>query len=432
MKENTGLKVLSTLTTTLTSLALAAFSFYLGFLKIYWFYPFAGFFLLDALFTLIGSNKKDRYNGMLTLGRWQAFSVVVVMVYLLAMILWDDKEGLMPYNIAYIVIGVVCGIKLLFAILTHIAISRYYQPILHAHRNHNVIEIFFLLTLLTLTITNQYFPGTGNGLLQEKPLWIYIIDVSVNGTFTILVVLYALSTVVRAKEREEMSTAGKIKHLLAWMNDNEISMFFSLIFSLYLIGLALMNVRSNFQTNWFYLFLAIYYTVIAGIRIINYLWHRTIMMNTETKMGDNRKSSWILLFNAFAYSLFSDVLAFGAIMLMTDKVNAGSNIYLFLFITVPFGILKFILAARAIKSNKDKNNTYRLGLGLIALINAMFSLLEIIAISIHDLTTIFKWFMIVVSVIAVKIFVLVISVIFVIHFFRSLIINRRGKEKKAQ
>ena len=156
------------------------------------------------------------------------------------------------------------------------------------------------------------------------------------------------------------------------------------------------------------------------------------MNNAKTKMGENRSSSWILLFDAIAYTLFSDVLAFGAIMLMTNKVNAGSNIYLFLFITIPFGILKFILAIRAIKSNQDKNNTYRLGLGLIALINAVFSLLEIIAISIHDLTSIFKWFLIVASVSVVKIFVLVVAVIFVIHFFRSLIINRRSKERKAQ
>ena len=432
MKENTGLKVLSTLTTILISIGLSFFSFYLGLLKIYWFHAFGAFFIFDAVFTLVGSVKKDRYNGMLTLGRWQAFSVVVVMVYLLAMILWDDKEGLMPYNIAYIIFGVTAGIKLVFAFINHIAITKYYQPILHAHRNHNVIEVFFLITLITLTITNQFYPGSGDGLLQEKPLWIYIIDVSVNGVSTILVALYALSTIVRAKEREEMSTVGKIKHLVTWMNENEIAMFFSLIFSMYLIALALMNVRSNFQTNWFYLFLAIYYTVLAGIRIINYLWHRAIMKNADNKIRENRNSSWILLFNAVIYSLFSDVLAFGAIMLMTNKVNAGSNIYLFLFITIPFGILKFILAGRAIKNNKDKNNTYRLGLGYIALINAIFSLLEIIAIAIHDLTTVFKWFVIIVSVVAVKFFVLVVAVIFVVHFFRSLIINRRSKERKAQ
>ncbi len=428
MKENRGLKIVSTLMTILVSLALAVFSFYLGFLKIYWFYPFAAFFVIDALITLIGSNKKDRYSGMLILGRWQAISVVIVMVYLLAMILWDDKDGLVPYTLMYIAIGVAFGIKLLFAILSHIAINRRYQPILHAHRNHNVIELFFLLTLLTLVITNQFVEPTGEGLLQEKPLFVYIIDISVNGILTIFAALYALSTVVRAKEREEMSTAGKIKHLLAWMNDNEISMFFSLIFTLYLIGLALMNIK----TSIFYIFLAVYYGFLIFIRLINYLWHRTIMNNAKTKMGENRSSSWILLFDAIAYTLFSDVLAFGAIMLMTNKINAGSNIYLFLFITIPFGILKFILAMRAIKSNKDKNNTYRIGLGLIALINAVFSLLEIIAISIHGFTSIFKWFLIVASVSVVKIFVLVVAVIFVIHFFRSLIINRRSKERKAQ
>lgn len=427
MRENKVLKVLLILSTIIVSLFLAATSLYLGFIKIYWFYPFAVFFVLDALITLIGSNKKDRYNGMTILGRWQAISVVLVMVYLLAMILWDDKEGLMPYNLAYIVLGVASGIKLLFAILTHISINKYYQPILHAQRNHNIIQIIFLATMFCLVITNQFYPGSGEGLLKEKPLWIYIIDLSVNGTLTIFAALLALSTVVRAKVREEIPTAGKIRHLLKWMNDNEISMFFSLIFTFYLIGLALMNMKASL----FYLFLAIYYGVIAGIRVINYLWHRTILKNASNKINENRKSSWILLFNAVAYTLFSDVLVIGAIFLMTNKANAGANIYLFLFITVPFAILKFILAFRGINNYKKENNTYRLGLAYIALIGAMFSALEVVAISLHDLHNVLKFIGIISMIVVVKILVLVIAVIFVVHFFRSLIINRRSKEKRS-
>lgn len=427
MKENKALKVFSTLSTVLVSLVLSVLSFYLGYIKIYWFYAFGAFFIFDALVTIIGTAKKDRYDGMLMLGKWQAFSVVVVMVYLLAMILWDDKEGLMPYNATYIVYGIIAGIKLLFAFLEHISISKYYQPILHAHRNHNVIELFFLLVLLTLTIINQFVPIEGEGLLQTKPIWAYIINVSVNGIITILVVLYAVSTIVRAKEREEINTVGKIKHLVGWMNDNEITMFFSLIFTFYLIALALMNMK----TNGFYIALAIYYAIIAGIRLINYLWHRSISKNVNSKTKENRKSSWILLFNAIAYTLSSDLLAVGAIMLMINK-DVGTSIYLFLFVTIPFCILKFVLAGRAIKNHKEKNNTYRLGLGYIALINAVFSVLEIIAIAIHGFDNVFKWVIIIISVTAVKIFVLVIAVIFVVHFFRSIIINRHGKERKAE
>ena len=55
MKENTGLKVLSTLNTILISIGLSFFSFYLGLLKIYWFHAFGAFFIFDALFTLVGS-----------------------------------------------------------------------------------------------------------------------------------------------------------------------------------------------------------------------------------------------------------------------------------------------------------------------------------------------------------------------------------------
>ena len=427
MVENKPLKVFSILFSALMSLALAVFSFYLGILKIYWFFAFGGFFLIDALITLIGSNKKDRYSGMTILGRWQAISVVLVMVYLLIMILWDDRDGLIPFTYMYITIGIAMGIKLIFAILCHVSISRRYQPILHAHRNYNIIDLVFLATLLCLVIVNQYYPGTGDGLLKEKPLWVYIIDISVNGTLTIFAALLALSTIVRAKMREEISTAGKVKFLLKWMSDNEISMFLSLIFTFYLVGLALMNVK----TSLFYIFLAIYYSFIIGVRLINYLWHRTILKNSKNKINENRKSSWILLFNAAAYTLFSDIIAVGAIMLMIGKANAGTNIYLFLFITVPFAILKYVLAFRAIKQNKEKNNTYRLGLGYIALIGAMFSSLETVAIALHGVHNILKYLGIITAIVVVKVFVLVIAVIFVVHFFRSLIINRRSKEKRA-
>lgn len=427
MKDNKGLKIVVTIISVILSLGLSILSLLLGIRQIYWFYPFAAFFVIDAIVTLVGATKKDQYQGMLILGRWQVISVILVMVYLLAMILWDDPDKLVPYTAAYVILGIIIGIKSLFVVLLEIAIRKKYQPNLHALRNYSIIQAVFLLTMISLLIANQLSPLSGEGLLKEKPLVVYIIIVSINATFTIVVAFLALSTVVRANHREEVTTTGKIKYLAAWFNDNEISMFFSLIFSFYLIGLALMNIK----VSLFYVFLAAYYGILAGIRVINYLWHRAIVHNVNSKAKENRRSSWILLFNAGAYSLFSDILAVGAILLLTDKINAGSNIYLFLFITIPFGILKLFLAIRAIKGHKEKNNTYRLGLGYIALINAMFSVLEIIAIAVHGIENVFKWIMVIASITVVKIFVLVIAVIFVVHFFRSMIINRRTREKKV-
>lgn len=424
MKENKVLKAFLILLSVLMSLGLAVFFFYLGSLKIYWFYPFGGFFILDALITLIGSCKKDRYNGMKTLGGWQIFSTIVVMVYLLVMILWDNPNNNIPFNLMYIFLGAASGIKLLFAILSGFSMTRHYQPIMHAHRNGAIIHMFFFMIIAGLTVTNYFYPGSGEGLLKEKPLWIYIVDVSANGIITFVVALLALSTIVRAKVREEISTAGKFKHLFSWISDNEIGMFFGLIFTGYLTGLALMNVK----TSIFYIFLAIYYALIMGIRFINYLWHRTILIEAkDNKRKENFRSSWILLFNAVVYTIFSDIIAVGAIILITNKMNLGANIYLFLFITIPFGILKFILAIRSIRVNRRQNDTYRLGLGYISLIGALFSMLEIVAISLHDLQNVFKWVATIFSVTVVKVFVLVVAVTFVVHWIRSLIINRKKR-----
>ncbi len=427
MQENKGLKVFLTLLTIFISLGLAGYFFYLGFLKIYWFYPLAAYYLFDVLFTLIGVGKKDRYDGMRVFGVWQVVSVIIVMVYLLAMILWDDPNRVMPYQMSFIIFASVAGIKLITSIIAAISMKIHYQPIMHAYRNANIITIIFLMIIAGLTVTNYYFPGTGEGLLKEKPLWIYIIDVAANGVLTIIVSLFALSTDIRAKVRTQISTAGKLRHLLSYIHDNEISMFFSLIFTFYLVGLALMNIK----VSLFYVFLAAYYALIMTIRLINYLWHRAILKAAkENKFADNRHSSWILLFNAFAYSFFSDLIAVGAIILMANKANVGANIYLFLFFIVPSGLLKFILAIRAIRKNRKENNTYYLGLGYIALIGSMFSFLEIVAISTFGLKSVFKWVATISSVVVIKIFVLVISVVFVVHFIRSLVVNRKSKERE--
>ena len=427
MHENRGLKIFLSTLSIFLSLGLGAYFFYLGLLKIYWFFPFVAYFLFDALFTLIGVNRVNRYSGMRVFGVWQVISVIFVMIYLLAMILWDDPNRVMPYQMTFIILGSVAGIRFISSIMAAVSMKRRYQPILHALRNANIIQIIFLMIIAGLTVTNYYFPGTGEGLLKEKPLWIYIIDVAANVVLTFIVSVFALSTDIRAKVREQISTAGKIRHLLTYIHDIELSMFFSLIFTGYLVGLALMNTR----TSIFYAFLAGYYVLIMSIRIINYIWHKIILWASRgNKFRENRHSSFILLFNAFAYSFFSDIIAVGAIILMANKANVGANIYLFLFFIIPFGILKFVLAIKAIHKNKKENDTYRLGLGYISLIGALFSGLEIVAISTYGLKSIFKWVATISSVIVVKIFVLVISIIFIVHFIRSLVINRRSQEKK--
>ena len=317
MQENRGLKIFLTLLSVFTSIGLAAYFFYLGFLlKIYWFIPFVFYFLFDILFTLIGVGRVNKYDGMRVIGWWQVFSVIVVMVYLLSMMLWDDKAGVMLYQITYIVLGVAAGIKVITSLCAGISMRKNYHPILHAYRNGAIIQIVFFMIIAGYTVTNYFYPGTGEGLLKEKPLWIYIIDVSANGVLTLFVSFFALSTDIRAKVREQISTAGKFKHLMSWISDNEISMFFGLIFSLYLTGLALMNIK----VSVFYIGLAVYYVLIMTIRIINYLWHRLILKNCKgNKIKENRHSSFILLYNAVTYSLFSDAIAIGAIILMLSR-----------------------------------------------------------------------------------------------------------------
>ncbi len=120
-----------------------------------------------------------------------------------------------------------------------------------------------------------------------------------------------------------------------------------------------------------------------------------------------------------------------AIFMMIQKANAGANIYLFLFMNVPLAIFRWFTANKSIRKNRRGNNTYRLGLSLIGLVNVFFTILEVIAISFHQLPIVWiRYVFIILAIIAVKIAVIVVAIIFVIHWIRSIILNRRSKEKK--
>ena len=433
VRRNYFYQLLVAVFSSLVSLFISGYSFYLSFVGNFWFIAVGIYFLIEATFVFGSIFFKDEYYAMRILGIFQILGVVVFMSYLLFMILWNDPEGKMVYtlftNLAFL--GAL-SLKVLLAIINRFIIKKNYSPFLHAQANGAFISAFATAILIELIVINKFYPGTSTALfenlLKEKPIWIYIIDIITNAAFTVVAALLALSTAIRVKTREELSTANKIKHTIKWFNDNEVSMFFGLVFTLYLAVLALIHMKQSF----FYILLFFYYLGTAAIRIINYLWHKRIQKKCgDNLIKENRLSSWILLFDAFTYLFFSNVLVVGAIFMMIQKANAGANIYLFLFMIVPMGLMRFMTSNKSIKRNRKENNTYRLGVSLIGLVSVFFSLLEIVAILIHEVSIVWlRYILIIPAIIAVKIAVIVVAIIFVVHWMRSIILNRRSKEKK--
>ena len=431
-RSSHSLSIIFAIISTLVSLFIAGYSFYLSSLGTFWFIPIGIYFVIECVFIIIPLFQKGEYKKMRLQGIFQIITVLLIMPYLLFMILWNDPNGVMDYSfLTYIAFIGASILKVLISVISHFIINKQYQPLLHAYRNNGYIAAFYLGIIVELIIMNQFFPGSTTNafenILKEKPLWTYIISISVNVISTIVVALLALSTETRAKTKEELSTSGKIKHTIKWFNDNEVSMFFSLIFTLYLSVLSLINMKQSF----FYILLFVYYIGTASIRLINYIWHKKILkMTQDNQIRENRLSSWILLFDAFAYLLFSNVLVIGAIFMMIQKANTGTNIYLFLFFIIPMGIMRFITSNKSIRRNRKENNTYKLGISLIGLVSVFFTILEIVAISCHELGTVLRFFVIISAIIIAKIAVIVVAIIFVIHWLRSIILNRKSKERK--
>lgn len=436
-KQHTAYKIISALFSALVSFFVAGCGFYWASKGIFWFIPIGSYFVLEGLFILFSLIKKNEYKAMRLQGVFQILGVITFMSYLLFMMLWNDPDALMDYSInTYLVLGIAFGVKFIFSIVSSILIKLNYNPLVHAYRNNDLISSFYFVLIAVLIVCNYYYPGTStalfDNLLREKPLWIYIINIALNGTLTMVAALLALSTDIRSKTREQLSTVGKIKHTIKWFNNNEVTMFFGLIFTMYLAILAIVNMRQS----PFYIFLFFYYIGTAFIRLNNYVLHKMVVKaagNNQTK--DNRLSSWILLLDAFMYLFFSNVLILGAVFMMIQKVNTGANIYLFLFFIIPMALWRFLTSNRSVRANRKANNTYKLGVSLMGIVSSFFSLLEIVAIAVHNVPIEWVRYVIIIAAIAVvKIAVIIVAVIFIIHWIRSMILNSKRKErrKKAQ
>ena len=425
--------IMMAILSSLVSVLIAGFSIYLSVLGNFWFIVVALFFLLETWFVIWPLRKPEDYQAMRLQGITQIISVLFFMPYLLFMILWNDPNAKMDYSaMTFLFLGIASIFNILLYFVNRLMIKDEYHPLLHAYSNNSLINAFYILIIIQLIVVNSFFPGTSNAvfenLLQEKPIWIYIIDIIVNGAFTVFAALLALSTAIRADTKEKLSTSNKIKHTIKWFSDHEVSMFFGLIFTIYLAVLSIINMKQSF----FYILLFVYYIGNALIRVLNYLWHKKIQQKAgDNQIKDNRLSSWILLFDALTYLFFSNVLVVAAIFMMIQKANAGTNIYLFLFMIIPMAFIRFISANKNIRKNRKENNTYRLGVSLIGLVNVFFTILEVVAITFHGIPIVWlRYVFIILAIIAVKIAVIVVAFIFIIHWLRSIIINRRSKERR--
>ena len=95
---------------------------------------------------------------------------------------------------------------------------------------------------------------------------------------------------------------------------------------------------------------------------------------------------------------------------MAEKINVDTNIYLFLFLIIPFAIMRLVNARVELKRARRNNDTYHVAVGYISLISGMFSLLEVAAIAIHQLPKVAKIIIIIVLVVALQIFVWVVCI----------------------
>ena len=233
--ENKGLKIFLAIVSSLVSFLISAYCGYLSILQNWWFIPICVYFAFEAIFIIISSIIKDLYKAMRVQGIFQVVGIIAMMDYLLVMILWNDP-GTMVFTYSYYVFGVAAFIKLVTTLISHVAIKRHNNACIHAFRNNDLISVLYLLLIIQLIIFKYFYPETT--LFDTSTLFIYIIEIATNAILTTLGAFLALSTLIYSKEREELSPVNKIKYTVRWFVDNEISVYFGTIFTIYLAFLA--------------------------------------------------------------------------------------------------------------------------------------------------------------------------------------------------
>ena len=214
MKQNHVFRNLIEIISALVSFAIGGFCFYLSSLQNWWFITIGVHFIFEGLFIFIPMGIKDEYKAMRVQGVFQVISVVIMMDYLLVMSLWNDPNSTMLYwPLAYLIFGIAAAYKLLAFIIHHISVEKNYAPLTHAYRNNDLLSMFYLILIIELTIMNQFFPGENLNpftfSFTDKPIWVYIIDVALNATFTIVAAFSALSTDILVKLKKSYLRARK-------------------------------------------------------------------------------------------------------------------------------------------------------------------------------------------------------------------------------
>ena len=114
VRSHKFLNALMLVLSSLVSVFVAGYSFYLVSLGNTWFIAIGIYFAIEG-FALIGTLFiRDEYKAMHFQGVIQVLSVILFMSYLLFMILWNDVNGLMNYaSITYLSFGCAAFVKLL-------------------------------------------------------------------------------------------------------------------------------------------------------------------------------------------------------------------------------------------------------------------------------------------------------------------------------
>ena len=97
-RSNRLLSIVFAVLSTLVSVFIAGYCFYISSKGTFWFIPIGAYFALECLFIIIPLFQKDDYQAMRLQGVFQIITVILIMPYLLFMILWNDPDGLMIWK----------------------------------------------------------------------------------------------------------------------------------------------------------------------------------------------------------------------------------------------------------------------------------------------------------------------------------------------
>ncbi len=269
----------------------------------------------------------------------------LAMVVLLISVVLNGEE---KYSILLIVIAsIYILLKIGIIVYYYLNYKKKDDVVSYTKFYNGLCSLLYVINLLTVVIAK-------NVATESTVLLYLLILIIVNALSTFAVAYFALAYLVTSYSLKTLSFKEKINAVSKFFIKYELGFIISEIFCFVTMIVSFINVN----TNQFFFYLGLFYSIIFTARLITFLWNKSLEKKETNPLFLSKKKHGILLFNSLFFLAAGDLLSISSILLSALRVSSNIPAWFFVGFMFPFSILSFVLSMIHRKSAKTIDNAY--------------------------------------------------------------------------